>query len=97
MSDKDKVLELSFENSRYFHFVCDQNLKIIRLEAENARLVDEFKEYREAARSEAEEVNELQTENKKLREALEFYANNEGSLWSDAGGAIAREALKEIE
>jgi hypothetical protein len=35
----------------------------------------EILEWREAARSEADEVNRLQAENKKLREALEFYAN----------------------
>jgi hypothetical protein len=36
---------------------------------------DELMEYKEAARSEADEVNILQAENKKLREALEFYAD----------------------
>jgi hypothetical protein len=35
----------------------------------------EILEWREAARSEADEVNRLQAENKKLREALEFYAD----------------------
>jgi len=39
------------------------------------KIMDELKEWKEAARSEAEEVNRLQAENKKLREALEFYAN----------------------
>ncbi len=62
MNDKDRVLELSFENSRYFHLIADQNLKIVR----------------------------LQSENKKLREALEFYADS-------AAPSIAKEALKEIE
>jgi regulator of replication initiation timing len=32
-------------------------------------------QWKEAARSEAEEVNRLQAENKKLRQALEFYAD----------------------
>jgi regulator of replication initiation timing len=41
----------------------------------NFKLQTENKEWREAARSEAEEVNRLQAENKKLRKALEFYAN----------------------
>jgi hypothetical protein len=35
----------------------------------------ELFEWKEAARSEADEVNRLQAENRKLREALEFYAN----------------------
>lgn len=35
----------------------------------------ELFEWKEAARSEAEEVNRLQAENRKLREALEFYEN----------------------
>lgn len=39
------------------------------------KVMDELKEWKEAARSEADEVNRLQAENKKLREALEFYAN----------------------
>jgi hypothetical protein len=35
------------------------------------KVMDKLKEWKEAARSEAEEVNRLQAENKKLREALE--------------------------
>lgn len=31
-----------------------------------------------------------------MEKALEFYANNNGSLWTDAGGRKAREALKKI-
>jgi hypothetical protein len=38
------------------------------------------------------EIERLKAENKKLREALEFYAEVENSDW----GEIAREALKEI-
>jgi CHAD domain-containing protein len=41
----------------------------------NYKLQAKNKEWKEAARSEAEEVNRLQSENKKLREALEFYAD----------------------
>jgi regulator of replication initiation timing len=45
----------------------------------NNHLVNQLSEelgFKEAARSEAEEVNRLQAENKKLREALEFYADS---------------------
>jgi hypothetical protein len=76
---------------------------IFKIEAEN-------KEWREAARSEAEEVNELQAENKKLREAMMIYANAKGLVFTDKGlhlkdarnGSFfelqepAREVLKEI-
>jgi hypothetical protein len=42
---------------------------IFKIEAEN-------KEWREAARSEAEEVNSLQSENTKLRELVKDICNN---------------------
>jgi hypothetical protein len=38
VNDEDRILELSFENSKYFHFIADQNLKIITLQAENKKL-----------------------------------------------------------
>ena len=41
----------------------------------------ELKEYKEAARSEANLVNELQAENKKLREALEYIQSNTESSY----------------
>ena len=40
----------------------------------------------------SERINYLQDENKKLSEALEFYANVENSDW----GEMAKEALKGI-
>lgn len=73
---------------------------------------DEILEYKEAARSEADTVNELQAKNKKLREALEFYAEpwergeyNGELLVRKLGSydnfkevhSVAREALKEVE
>ena len=67
----------------------------------------EILEWREAARSEAEEVNRLQAENKKLREALELSLKANLELWEmpdvvhldDHGDAInlAIEALKKVE
>lgn len=68
-------------------------------------LEDELLEYKEAARSEADEVNRLQAENKRIREALEFYADEETWLGErvvgypialDDEGKKATEALKEI-
>jgi regulator of replication initiation timing len=70
----------------------------------------EILEWREAARSEAEEVNRLQAENKKLRKALMIYANAKGLVFTDKGLHLkdarngssfalqdpAREALKEV-
>ena len=44
----------------------------------------------QAAQKDAEERE------KKLVEALKFYANNGASLWEDAGGLKAREVLKKI-
>lgn len=41
-----------------------------------------------------EKIEKLQAENARYREALEFYANNGGSLLADVGGRRAREALK---
>ena len=52
-------------------------------------------EYKEASRSEADEVNRLQAENKKLREALEAIAKDYDRP-SDMMKK-AREALKEVE
>jgi hypothetical protein len=46
---------------------------------------DEILEYKEAARSEANIVDELQTENKKLRKALEIYVNAKGLVFTDKG------------
>jgi len=56
----------------------------------------EILEWKEAARSEAEEVNRLQAENKKLREALELIEM--ANCYTDYEDAvdIAREALKEV-
>ena len=76
MKDKDKDKE-AFEKwcdlNGYLHIVED-----FLYEAWQAACEDKDKEileYKEAARSESEEVNSLQAENKKLREALEFYAD----------------------
>ena len=73
---------------------------------ENTNLMDELGEYKEAARSEAEEVNRLQAENKKLRGALKTSLKTILELWEmpdvvhldEHGEAInqAKEALKEI-
>ncbi len=67
-------------------------------------LMEELKEYKEAARSEAEEVNELQAENKKLREALEVVLGYDGDFLSTSAEVrlntakyAAEEALKEVE
>jgi len=57
----------------------------------------ELFEWKEAARSEAEEANRLQAENKKLREALELIEMaNCYTDYEDAVG-IAREELKEVK
>lgn len=58
-------------------------------------LMEELKEWKEAARSEAEEVNRLQAENKKLREALEYL--NTITVLPEKVKPIIREALKEIK
>ena len=73
---KDKEIESC---KRYKDLLVEQ-LESCSKENENWQKLynevnDELKEWREAARSEADEVNRLQAENKKLREALEFYAN----------------------
>jgi regulator of replication initiation timing len=70
----------------------------------NSHLVNQLSEelgFKEAARSEAEEVNRLQAENKKLREALELIDNSNDDMKyfnSDIHIIIheTREALKEI-
>ena len=64
----------------------------------------ELLEFKEAARSEAEEVNRLQAENKKLREALEkivdryfdlpYEVRMKKGLKERKESLIAREALK---
>jgi regulator of replication initiation timing len=54
----------------------------------------ELMEYKEAARSEAEEVNRLQTENKKLREALEHIYETSDDYDS---AKYAREELMEYK
>jgi regulator of replication initiation timing len=62
---------------------------------------EELNEWKEAARSEAEEVNRLQVENKKLREALQQIAYHVGKFPIHESycelSHIAREALKEVE
>jgi hypothetical protein len=66
----EEAWEAALEYERFNHKYCivgSLDKLCEKLEAEN-------KEYKEAARSEAEEVNRLQAQNKKLREALEFYA-----------------------
>jgi hypothetical protein len=64
-------------------------------------LEDELLEYKEAARSEADEVNRLQTENKKLGEALEKIVtirrkDGNDNEYEGQEVYIAREALKEV-
>ena len=63
---KHKEIEDLYKHLKHEHDLYRKHLKVYE---------DEILEYKEAARSEAEEVNRLQFENKKLREALEFYAN----------------------
>jgi regulator of replication initiation timing len=65
----------------------------------NHKLQAENKEWREAARSEAEEVNRLQAENKKLRECVEYYADLDDECigYDIRGVTTAREVLKEVE
>ena len=60
---KQKEIEDLYKHLKHEHDLYRKHLKVYE---------DEILEYKEAARSEAEEVNRLQTENKKLREALEF-------------------------
>jgi len=84
---------------------CDSDKK-----CSYCKVMDDLKEWKEAARSEAEEVNRLQAENKKLREALEIYANAKGLVFTEKGLHLkdsrnglsfklqepARKSLKEI-
>ena len=101
MNDKDK--------EAFGDFVCQHDQGIVQAgdesELDMAERVwqaaceykdKELVEWREAARSEADEVNRLQAENKKLREALEklsFYVSYNGDTWVSE---IARKALKEV-
>jgi hypothetical protein len=64
---KQKEIEDLYKHLKHEHDLYRKHLKVYE---------DEILEYKEAARSEAGEVNRLQAENKKLREALEFYADN---------------------
>lgn len=70
-----------------------------------AELQEELLLYKEAARSEAEFVNELKEENKKLVDALKFYADRMNwsfdqimteDIYRANGGKLARQVLKEI-
>jgi regulator of replication initiation timing len=56
----------------------------------------ELLEWKEAARSEAEEVNRLQTENKKLREELETAKIIFREIEFDDAANDIEEALKEM-
>ena len=58
---KHKEIEDLYKHLKHEHDLYRKHLKVYE---------DEILEYKEAARSEAEEVNRLQAENKKLREAL---------------------------
>jgi hypothetical protein len=68
--------QITLENDEFLN----KYLPVFKHEFESWQSACEYKdkeliEWREAARSEGDEVNRLQAENKKLREALEFYAN----------------------
>lgn len=87
----------------YHIFKIEAENKKLREKLETAKIIfiemndkdKEILEWREAARSEAEEVNRLQTENKKLREALIKIANDRSPPWDKMDYQdIAREALK---
>lgn len=110
--DKPKnYASLYLQNKKAWQAACEYKKETLLECIHNYySLMEELKEYKEAARSEAEEVNRLQAENKKLREALEFYAESwergewEGELLVRKLGSynkfvevhsIAREALKE--
>lgn len=61
-----------------------------------AEFQEELLLYKEAARSEAEFVNELQEENKKLVNALKLFAFPEGKLEHEDVERVSRQVLKEI-
>jgi hypothetical protein len=63
---KHKEIEDLYKHLKHEHDLYRKHLKVYE---------DEIQEYKEAARSEANIVDELQAQNKKLREALEFYAD----------------------
>ena len=95
---KQKEIEDLYKHLKHEHDLYRKHLKVYE---------DEILEYKEAARSEAQEVNRLQAENKKLRKALndwvqwengQILMNGEYS-GEDINRLInkAREALKEIK
>ena len=70
MSEQERVV---FVTERTWQAACEYKKETLLECVHNYySLMEELKEYKEAARSEAEEVNRLQAENKKLREALEL-------------------------
>lgn len=83
---KQKEIEDLYKHLKHEHDLYREHLKVYE---------DEILEYKEAARSEAEEANRLQTENKKLREALEYL--NTITVLPEKVKPIIREALKEIK
>ena len=102
----DMVIELKgLIEFEYGDCNCDSQKK-----CSFCKVMDELIEWREAARSEADEVNRLQAENKKLRDALEIYANAKGLVFTVKGLHLkdsrnvlsfklqepARKSLKEI-
>jgi hypothetical protein len=97
MNNKDKeAFDKWCDLNGYLHIVEDFLYEAWKAACEYKD--KELLEYKEAARSEAQEVNELQAENKKLREALEFYSKCDGFCADDeciCSYQIAREALKE--
>jgi regulator of replication initiation timing len=68
--------------------------EVNRLQAENTNLKEQDKIISNEIKTYIEIDRKLQAENKKLREALGFYAD--ASYMYIDGGKIAREALKEI-
>jgi predicted metal-binding protein len=101
MKDKDKE---AFEKWELDYFGQNDNCPHYILHIKNTWYAaceykdKELMEYKEAAKSETEEINRLQSEIKKLREALEFYADEKNmvSLTGLPFGRRAREALKEV-
>jgi regulator of replication initiation timing len=76
---KQKEIEDLYKHLKHEHDLYRKHLKVYE---------DEILEYKEAARSEAEEVNRLQTENKKLREVLDFYADYNNWKFEDNSACV---------
>ena len=109
MNDKDKEAFIKYmaENLPYSYYVSYHCPELKTWQAACEYKDKELMEWKEAARSEAQEVNSLQAENKKLRDALnnwvqwengQIIMNGEYS-GEDINRLInkAREALKKDE